>query len=316
MKKYLSFILVAISINCFAQTEGRDFTAIDEYIKGLGAMEGMSTATINNVVINHFDDKIDKLRAIYTWIALNISYDVKAARTNNTQKNKPADVLATRHAVGLGFASLFQDMCSSAKIRCMTVDGFVKFSANEIGEKATDANHTWAVVQLGQSSDPWYYIDPALASGFPDAEMKNFTKSFSGAYFFTDKATFNLQHFPSNDAWRFGPGPKGKGEFYSLPVIKTGAMEYRIKKLTPDEGRLKMKLNRQVYFSYQLGSDKEITAVSLGMGEKKKYKEKAVDFVFSGGMLSFSYKFEEEANFPMTIMVNGKEFLTYTVEVN
>ena len=117
MKKYLFFILTLVSLDTYAQTEGKDFKAIDEYIKGLGAMEGMSTATINNVVINHFDDKVDKLRAIYTWIALNITYDAKAARTNNTQKNKPADVLATRKAVGLGFASLFQDMCSSANIR-------------------------------------------------------------------------------------------------------------------------------------------------------------------------------------------------------
>lgn len=310
-------MLAAVSISASAQTSGKDFKDIDEYIKGLGTMEGMSAATIDNVVINHFDDKVDKLRAIYTWIALNINYDVKAARTNSTMKNTPADVLASRKAVGIGFASLFQDMCSSAGIRCLTVDGFVKYNTQEIGEKGTEINHSWDVVQLGQSPDTWYYVDPAFGSGHLEADMKSFTRSFSGAYFFTDKATFNLQHFPDNGAWKLGSGPKSKGEFYSLPLVRTAAIEYGIKKIEPDNGVLKVKLNKPVYFSYVLGNDKEsITSVALGMGEKKKYKVKDVEFTQSNGMLSFSYKFAEDGNFPLLILVNGKEFLAYAVEVN
>lgn len=317
MKKILFLLFVSTSLASAAQTVNRDFKAIDEYIKGLGAMEGMSTATINNVVINHFDDKIDKLRAIYAWIAMNINYDVKAARTNNPAKNTATEVLKTRKAVGIGFASLFQDMCSSANIRCLTVDGFVKNNVNEISERGTDINHSWAVVQLGQSPETWYYVDPGMASGYFDADMKQFTKSYSGAYFFTDKATFNLQHFPNNEAWKLGSGPRNKGDFYSLPLVKTTAIEYGVKKLTPNDGILKTKVGRIIYFSYVLGTDKEsITAVSLGIGEKKKYKVKEIDFVYSGGMLSFSYKFEEDGNFPMAILVNGKEFVTYSVEVN
>ncbi len=218
--------------------------------------------------------------------------------------------------MGAGFANLFQDMCSSAKIRCLTVDGFVKNNANDIGEKSSDINHTWAVVQLGQSPDTWYYVDPGFASGYFDADMKVFTRSFSGAYFFTDKTTFNLQHFPNNEAWKLGPAPRGKGDFYSLPLVKTAAVEWGIKKVDPNDGILKTKLNRQVFFSYVLGNNKEISTVVLGMGEKKKYKEKTVDFTFSGGVLSFSYKFAEENSFPMTILVNGKEFLVYSVDVN
>ncbi len=310
-------MLAAASMGATAQTGSKDFKAIDEYIKGLGPMTGMSTATIDNVVINHFEDKVDKLRAIYAWIAMNITYDAKAARSSNITKNKPAEVLASRKAVGIGFASLFQDMCSSANIRCLTVDGYVKNNVLEIGEKGTEINHSWAVVQLGQSPDTWYYVDPAFGSGHLEPDMKTFTKEYSGAYFFTDKTTFNLQHFPNNEAWKLGPAPRGKGDFYSLPLVRTTAMEYAIKKMTPDEGILKTKVGKTIYFSFILGNDKEpITAVSLGLGEKKRYKVKTVDFLSSGGTLSFSYKFDEDGNFPMTILVNGKEFVAYSVEVN
>lgn len=315
MKKYLFFILVVLSVNTIAQTGSRDFKAIDDYIKGLGAMEGMSTATIENVVINHFEDKTDKLRAIYAWIAMNITYDVKAARTSNMQKNKPADVLASRKAVGIGFASLFQDMCSSANIRCLTVDGFVKNNINDIGDRATDPNHTWIVVQLGQSPDTWYYVDPAWGSGYPDADMKTFTKSFSGAYFFPDKGVFNMQHFPVNEAWKLGPGPRGKKDFYSLPLIKVSAIENGMKKCEPNDGRLKARVTKQVFFTYVLNGKEEVTKVSLVIGEKKKLKQKDVDFVYTGGTLNFSYKFEEEGNFPLTVLVNGREFITYSAEI-
>jgi len=233
LKKILPFLLILTGAEVSAQTNGRDFTAVDAYVKSLGPLENMSMGTINNVVSNKFTDKVDKARAIYYWIAHNIKYDLKAARSNNTAKNTPTDVLLNRKAIGIGFASLFQDMCSSADIRCLTVDGFVKTGTGQIGEKDTDINHSWAVVQLGQSPETWYYVDPAFGSGYADAEMKVFTTYYTDAYFFTDKETFNLQHFPDNEAWKLGPAPKSKKDFFEMPVVKVAAMELGLKRFSP-----------------------------------------------------------------------------------
>ena len=309
-------VLFAISVlNLFAQTNGRDFTAVDAYAKSLGALDSMSMGTINNVVSNKFTDKIDKARAIYYWIAHNITFDIKAARTNNTAKNTPTEVLLYRKAVGIGFASLFQDMCSSADIRCLTVDGFVKNNAADIGEKATEINHSWAVVQLGQSPETWYYVDPAFGSGYANNEMKEFTKLYTDVYFFADKANFNLQHYPDNEAWKLGSAPKNKTDFYQLPVFKAAALEFDLKKYIPKDGKLKVKANKAINFSYTLNGTEEITKVELGMGERKKYKVKDLKYTFSGGVLSFVNKFEEENSFPVTVFINGKEFITYYIDV-
>ena len=102
-------------------------------------------------------------------------------------KNTPAEVLLYRKATGIGFASLFQDMCSSADIRCLTVDGFIKNNTEQIGEKDTEINHSWAVVQLGQSPETWYYVDPAWGSGYADAEMKVFTRPITQMLIFLQK---------------------------------------------------------------------------------------------------------------------------------
>lgn len=314
-KKCILFLLAFSGVNLFAQTGGRDFKAIDDYVKGLGALDSMTMGTINNVVSKKFEDKIDRARAIYDWIALNITYDIKAAKSNNTAKNSPADVLLSRKAVGIGFAGLFQDMCSAADIRCLTVDGFVKNNTEQIDEKGAEINHSWAVVQLGQSPDTWYYVDPAWGSGYADAEMKVFTRSFTDAYFFTDKPIFNLQHYPDNEAWKLGGAPKNKKEFYSLPVIKVAGPELGMKRFSPNDGHFKARVNKEVNFNYSLNG-KEITKVELAMGERKKYKVKEIKYNYSGGALSFSYKFDEDGAYPITVIVNGRELISYYVEID
>jgi transglutaminase/protease-like cytokinesis protein 3 len=318
MSRYINLFIIiflGISVNAHSQTQGRDFKAIDDYVTKLGALDSLNMGTISSMVTKPFTDKMDKARAIYDWIAYNISFDCKAGRTGNTQKNSPTEVLLYRKAIGIGYASLFQDMCSSANIRCLTADGYVKNTIEQIGESKPDINHSWALVQLGLSPDTWFYVDPAWGSGTTDADMKVFTKSFNGAYFFADKTIFNLQHYPDNEAWKLGSAPKNKKDFFNLPMVKGLAYELGLKKITPDEGNLKVKVNKSQQFSFVLDGKASISKVSLILGDKKRLKTKEMNFSFSNGILSFTYKFDEEGNYPVVVMVNGKEFLVYTVDV-
>jgi transglutaminase/protease-like cytokinesis protein 3 len=316
MKNLLTAFFILAGLHASAQTNGRDFKAVDAYVKSLGPLDSMSMGTINNVVSNKFTDKIDKARAIYYWVAHNITYDIKAARTNKTAKNSPAEVLLSRQAVGIGFASLFQDMCSSADIRCLTVDGFIKTDPQQIGEHDQEINHSWAVVQLGQSPEEWYYVDPAFGSGFTSADMKEFTTYYTDACFFTDKETFNLQHYPDNEAWKLGSAPRSKKDFFEMPVVKIAAIELGLKKISPGGGKISAKANKAVKFSFTVKSTESITKVELGIGEKKKYRLEEIQYSNSASVLSFTYKFQEENSFPVTVFVNGKEFASYYVEVN
>jgi hypothetical protein len=317
MKKFhvtLVAILLLITFNSSAQgIDTTDFKKIDEFVLKLGKLDSMTMGTIARIITKPFTKKEEKARAIYCWIANNIDYDVKTARSNNGSKNTPTEVLQYRKAIGSGFASLFQDMCSAVDIRCLIPDGWVKTTAKQIGEP-DDKNHTWAVVQLGTSPDTWYYVDPALASGTTDADMKVFTKSYSTAYFFTDKKAFNWQHFPDNEAWKLGEAPKNKNAFYDLPIIKTGAQEFGISKFTPAEGIIKTKTSVAVKFIIGLKNIDDVTKVDLIYGDQRKLKTKAADFAFTGSNVSFSAKFEVEGEYPLLIKVNGKEVMSYFVK--
>ena len=314
--KKLSFIIFLGITSCaFAQRGEMSYKAIDAYVKKLGKLDSLNMGTITAIVTKPFVDKKDKARAIFAWIAFNISYDCKNGRTGNTQKNSVTEVLQNRKAVGIGFASLFQDMCSSANIRCLTADGFTKSSPEQIEDTKTDINHSWAVVQLGQSPEEWYYVDPAWGSGITDAEMKVFTPFFNDAYFFAEKAIFNWQHYPDNEAWKLGPAPKNKKDFYALPVIKVAAYEYKLASFYPSTGHIATRADKIQSFVFKLDSTAAISKISLVKGERKKQQEEETKYSFENGTLRISCKFSEGSSYPLTVKVNGKELITYMVDV-
>jgi hypothetical protein len=309
----LALFLFAFSFQVDAQN---DYSIVDNYVKSLGSLDTLNMGTISYTVTKKFADPKEKVRAIFDWIAYNINYDLKAGKNNDNEKTSTELVLKTRKATAVGFAGLFQDMCSVVKIRCLTVDGYAKFTTEQIIEKPDGLNHTWAVVQLGQSPDSWYYVDPTWASGYADDKMTKFTKAFNADYFFADKSIFNYQHFPDNSAWLIGEGTRSSSAFFSLPLVKSAAYEYKLGKFLPANGFIKTKLSKPVAFNIKLNTTTPIEIVSLEMGENKKKKTKTVDFTFSEGNLSFSHKFDMEDTYPVTVLVNNKPVLGYLVEVS
>ena len=315
LKKTGFILLIPVSFNTIAQTAAKNYKAIDAYVQKLGSLDSLNMGTIAAIVTKPFTDKKDKARAIFDWIAYNISFDTKAGRTANTQKNSVTEVLLYRKAVGIGYASLFQDMCSSANIRCLTADGFIKTNAEQVEDTKTEINHSWAVVQLGQSPEEWFYVDPTFGSGYTDADYKIFTKSFNDAYFFADKTIFNLQHYPDNEAWKLGPAPKSKKDFYALPLIRSAAYEFKLTGLYPPNGRIHLQARKLQTLGFKLDSAAIISKVTLLIQEHKKSRQEDVIYSVDKGLINITCKFDQSGSYPVTVVVNGKELVTYMVEV-
>lgn len=317
MKKYsfiLTFILSFIVTGIFAQQ--KDYSAIDNLVKNLGSLDKLNVATIADTITRNFPDKENKARAIYYWIATNISIDTKATKANDKKNINPENVIQLRKATALGFSLLVQEMCSLANIRCLSVDGYVKYKAEDINNKEDEVNHSWNVVQLGQSPEQWYYIDAAKASGFTDAKMSVFTKQFTSEYFFADKALFNLDHFPDNDAWQLGSGPKSIKEFYALPIICNAAYKYGLLKPQPTNGYIKTKVKVNTKFSFVYNSKEPIKNIFLIMGEEKKQrKPEPMNFTDNGGTITFNFQFKAADTYPVKIVADGEDLLQYYVEV-
>jgi hypothetical protein len=314
LKKFPIIVLLLITTTTFAQSTVGDFTTVDAFVKKIGALDTLNMGTISYILTRQFPDKIDKARAIYDWIANNISYDCKAAKAADDKNDNSAAVLKRRMATSVGYAILFQDMCSVAKVRCLTIDGYIKTSLEDIDNKPDAVNYMWDVIQLGEASQDWYYIDPAAGSGYVNDNQTFFTKAFNGNYFFADKNIFNNQHFPDNTAWVLGNGHSNPKDFYSLPIVKDAAYDFRLSGFQPAGGHLKIKTGKLVQFKIGV-SGEQINTVSLAIGEDKSRKIKPMNYSSGGNYIQFAYKFDDADSYPVTILINGKEVLSYMIDV-
>jgi transglutaminase-like putative cysteine protease len=299
-----------------AQSTPGHYSTTDNFIQKLGSLDSLNVARITDTLTRRIPDKEQKARAIFYWIAHNIAWDIKAMKSGDQRKSNPEDVIRSRKATPLGFAKLFQEMSSAANIRCLVVDGYIKNYTDDINNPADEINHSWNVVQLGTSPDQWFFVDAARASGSADRKMSVYTPAFTSNYFFPEKALFNLDHFPDNDAWQLGGGPKSKKDFYALPVIDRAAYTISLKKPVPASGFIKARTKTKVNFSFAYDSEAPVSNVSLLVGEgKKMQKPEPMNFTAANGTINFSYQFKTEDTIPVAVLVDGKEVLHYLVEV-
>jgi hypothetical protein len=316
MKKNVLFLLVSVfSITVIsAQTK---YEAVDKTVQKLGALPTLNVARIADTVSISFTDKEEKARAIFYWIANNIAIDPKAVKQGDNKLTLPEKVTELRRSTPLGFSLLFQEMCSHVNIRCLSVDGYVRHSSAEINEPADEINHSWNVVQLGQSPETWFYVDAYNAAGALDKKMTLFSKAFTGEYFFADRQLFNIVYFPDNSAWQLGGGPKSKKEFFAMPFIGNEAFPLELRKPLPVTGFIKTKIGTPVVFSFSATGTNRPKNISLLIGdEKKQPKPEPVNFDDSGSSIKFSYAFKKEDTYPVKVVADGKTVLEYIVEVN
>lgn len=308
----LWFIFTLTALQGFAQ----NYAKTDSLVKGFGAMTDKNVAQIAQTITISFPEKIQKARAVFYWIAHNIAIDPKATKSYDQKNSDPVKVIELRKATPLGFSLLFQEMCSQADIRCLSVDGYTKSFADEINDQPDEINHSWNVVQLGQSKDEWFYVDVAKAAGYLDKKQSLFTPEFCSAYFFTNKILFNLSHYPDNGAWLLGPGPKSLKDFYALPVFGAAAFELGVQKPMPASGLLKSKLNGKIDFTIPYNEKKNITKLEIVAGdERKNPKPVLVKFSSAEGGMQFTYNCKTEAEFPLKILADGREILVYQLLV-
>ncbi len=309
----LLFLCSSLSLHLTAQST---YSKTDAYVEELGALNGLNVATIADTLSQVSSDKEQQARAIYYWISHNISLDLKGTKGNDNKNIDPVKVVETRKATPLGYSTLFQEMCSQAGIRCLTVDGYIKFSSEEINNPSDEINHSWNVVQLGSSPTEWFYADACKGAGFTDKQFKTFTPQFTSEYFFADKALFNLDHYPDNIAWQLNGGPKSIKDFYTLPLIGNAAYPLGLKYAKPNTGYIKTKMKNPVAFNFKINGELEVKSIILLIGdEKKAQKKEDMNFSNKSGEIAFSYQFKKDDVFPVKIIVDGKTILEYMIEV-
>ncbi|MEZ5039187.1 MAG: transglutaminase domain-containing protein [Saprospiraceae bacterium] len=139
----------------------------------------------------------EKVRAIYRWITLNISYDTAVLDGDQKRINKNiSDILARQKAICMGYADLFKKMCELAGLSAQIIDGYSKGTLTSKPDLSTP-DHSWNAVLINKQ---WYLIDATWGSSLLQ-QNPDFT-TLTEDYFLSSPDQFILTHLPAMPMWQ------------------------------------------------------------------------------------------------------------------
>lgn len=176
-----------------------------------------SVETLAKYLVGPAQNDREKVRAIFRWIADRVAYDVEAYFDNGARDDTAAGVLERRKGVCAGYANLFQELCTSAGIEAVVVDGDAKGASLAPGDDVGTESHAWNAVKL---DGVWHLLDVTWCAGF--VEGKTFCKEFKESYYLPMPEQMILDHLPSDPAWQLLSPPVSAEDFAELLQLKRG----------------------------------------------------------------------------------------------
>jgi transglutaminase/protease-like cytokinesis protein 3 len=230
MKKNLQtllLLLLFVTATAFSQ----DYSKVDNLVKTY-PKSFSNPKKLAEKINADFTTEIEKARAAYTWIALNIKYDLNAYKSGSNMiaysYSSEADrlmkeqkyrveyaekTLRSKKGVCQDYSALFHIVCDEIGVKCIDILGTSKAHPTQIGKLPKASDHEWNAVKIGNA---WKLIDVTWASGSVDSQTGKFQSDFNGGYFFTEPEVFFLNHFP--DDKRLLMLDKSDQDFAALPL--------------------------------------------------------------------------------------------------
>lgn len=179
MKKIHNLIYTTLLLIFAVTVQAQDFTKVDATVKSWP--DFADTDKFAAKVNADFKREDEKARAIFTWIATHIKYDLAAYGVNErpvaysfkTQEEKQAKekkfkedlaqkTLKTKKGVCQGYATLFLIVAEKAGLEPVIITGTSKSHPAHIGAAPGASDHAWNAVKIGGE---WKLLDATWAAG-------------------------------------------------------------------------------------------------------------------------------------------------------
>ncbi|SCY79750.1 Transglutaminase-like superfamily protein [Flavobacterium caeni] len=311
-------LLLLVSVSAWAQDYARVDNLVKTYPKSFSNPKKLA-AQINQ----DFTTETDKVRAAYTWIALNINYDLKAYQSGESMVaytySSPADRLAkeqayrgkigaktlrTKKGVCQDYSALFHLVCDDIGVKCIDIMGTSKAHPAQIGKLPKASDHQWNAVKVG---DNWKLIDVTWASGSVDTQTGKFVTDFNPAYFFTDPNVFFLNHFP--DDKRLLMIDKTEQDFAALPLYYGPYIKSNYEFASPEFGIILIAKTSVIPFQI---IDFPGGRISYAFTSEGRVRD--IDPVKKGNATEFSIALNARSRGYLTIYVDQMAVVTYKIE--
>jgi len=282
MKKRTLVILILICISPFCWSQ--NYKKVDSIVLTYPTKFN-SPSKIAKRISADFSTDFDKVRAVFTWIANNVTYDPAEHGKFNFDYSSKAELekeeikyekkLSTRviskgKAVCEGYSTLFKVICDNLNIKSKIVNGSAKTLVKDIGKRYY-SNHAWNIVMIDNKK---YLIDATWGAGtFED----HFEKDINYFYFLTDPNLFIKKHYPDYYENALLQEKVDKQDFLNGPLY----YNYDFVLKNPTSGIIKKSEVGKVKFRFITG--KKIRSVSYNI-DKENYE---IDKFENNGDLEF-----------------------------
>lgn len=197
--------------NIETNSEETDLFSLDEYVLSV-SFDDRNPDRYDDLVAlitKKASSKYEKARAIFIWIANNISYDVDY---------KIYDGDATfrlRKGVCAGYSALYQELCRRAGLEVTTISGISKDITYKKGDDLESKKHAWNAVK--DDNGRWFFVDATWGAGYVNGGV--FTRKLAAYWFDPNPSIFALSHLPSDSDWQLIEKPVSRNEFETYPPI-------------------------------------------------------------------------------------------------
>ncbi|MTH14349.1 transglutaminase domain-containing protein [Flavobacterium sp. LC2016-01] len=316
-KIVLAFLLNFIFIS---SSYSQQYSAIDSIV--LKYPDFGSTEKLAERIKNDFTTEHDKARAIYSWIALNLEYDLDtfldppkpkeisssdsdAAKQIQLQNAKTAQkAFRSRKAVCEGFAQLYEHLALLSGLKCQVIHGDAKVELTDIGRRNYILNHAWNSVQV---DGKWVLVDATWGQGSYDYRRKVLIKKFTPIYFDMDPKYFNAKHYAESAMYKGNTG--NKAAFLNGPLIYNDFIEENCEVLMPFSGVVSANEGDKINFKL-----KNLSKIDdLYYLDKKDEKIKVENSKVEDGIMEFQVTYARKLGRFITFYLNGKSFAAFKV---
>jgi len=196
---------------------GHDFSRVDNYARATPESETCSVERLSKYLTSRWNNPVDKLRAIFTWIATNVEYDTDAFFSGNIRHQDADETLKTRKGVCDGYAELFNGLASHAGLKTWKITGRAKGHHFKPGDDidSREFAHAWnGTLYKGE----YLLIDSTWGAGA--ITDKKFERRFEPFYFLTRPTYFIYTHIPKDPKEQYISPQLTKQDFINLTHVK------------------------------------------------------------------------------------------------
>jgi hypothetical protein len=215
------FVCAAFVGTLFAGTDR--FAAIDRHAIEAPRSAEKSVRSLALYLVRPARNDEERARAIFRWIAQNISYDTRGYFAGKAGPSSPNSVLQNKTAACDGFSGLFTMLGREAGLEISQIGGYAKGYGSSVGEHFSGPpDHAWNAVKIDGA---WRLMDATWGSGYVD-ENGRYIRSFDDYFFFTPPEKLIYTHFPENPEWQLLSRRVSLDEFEKMAFVRPGFFEH------------------------------------------------------------------------------------------